>query len=146
MDFIFLRSLLLRVKISRSNHKISALGHFSLVAGHPSCITSQSILNVGALAVSLRICWSFIGGAGRFFVIWWMSNCGNPPSGGAGCGDTLERASAMGTWDPFIYFTVTSCFKARITSLCNLAGQLLSFFLKIISSGLWSVWIVQDLS
>ena len=28
----------------------------SLVAGHPSCITSRSLLNVGSLAVSLRIC------------------------------------------------------------------------------------------
>ena len=28
-------------------------------------------------------------------MIWWMSNCRNSPSGGAGCGDTLERASAM---------------------------------------------------
>ena len=23
-------------------------------------------------------------------MIWWMSNCGNSPSGGAGCSDTLE--------------------------------------------------------
>ena len=33
-------------------------------------------------------------------MIWWMSNCVNSPSGGIGRGDTLERASAMGTWLP----------------------------------------------
>ena len=64
---------------------------------------------------------------------WWMSNS---PSGGSGCGDTLERASAMGTSVPFTYFTITSYFRACSTNLCDLAGQLLSFFLKIISSGL----------
>ena len=67
---------------------------------------------------------------------WWMSNCGNSPSGGAGCGDTLERASAMGTSVLFTHFTVTSYFRACSTNLCDLAGQLLSFFLKIVSSGL----------
>ena len=39
-------------------------------------------------------------------MICWMSNCENCPSGGAGCGDTLERASVMGTSAPFTYFTV----------------------------------------
>ena len=65
-----------------------------------------------------------------------MSHCGNSPSGGAGCGDTLERVSAMGASVPFTYFTVTSYFRARSTNLCNLPGQLLSFFLKIFLSGL----------
>ena len=65
-----------------------------------------------------------------------MSNCVNSPSGGPGCGDTLEKASAMGTSAPFTYFTVTSYFRALSTILCNLSGQMLSFFLKIISSGL----------
>ena len=68
-------------------------------------------------------------------MIWWMSNCGNSPSGEAGCGDTLERASAMGTSAPLTYFTVTSYFRARSPNLCNLGGQFLSFFLKIASSG-----------
>lgn len=78
-------------------------------------------------------------------MIWWLSNYGNSPSGGAGCGDTLERASAMGTSAPFTYFKVKSYFRVCSTNLCNLGGQLLSFFLKIASSGLRSVWIVQDL-
>ena len=69
-------------------------------------------------------------------MIWWMSNCLNSPSGGAAHGDTLERASAMGTSAPFTYFTVTSYFRARSTNLCNLAMQLLGFFVKIVSSGL----------
>ena len=67
-------------------------------------------------------------------MIWWMSYCGNSPSGGAGCCDALERASAMGTSAPLTYFMVTSYFRARNTNLCNLGGQLLSFFLKIASS------------
>ena len=74
-----------------------------------------------------------------------MANCGNSPSGGAGCGDTLERAWAMGISALFTHFTVTSYFRACSTNLCDLAGQLLSFFLKIVSSGYGSVWIVQDL-
>ena len=69
-------------------------------------------------------------------MIWWMSNCVNSPSGGPGCGDTLERASAMGTSAPFTSFTVTSCFRALRTNLCNLSWEVLSFFLKIVSSGL----------
>lgn len=31
---------------------VESLGHFSLVTGHPSCVTSQSLLNVGSLAVA----------------------------------------------------------------------------------------------
>ena len=58
-------------------------------------------------------------------MILWMSNCGNSPSGGAGCGDTLERASAMGTSAPLTYFTVTSYFRARSTNLCNLESSYL---------------------
>ena len=69
-------------------------------------------------------------------MIWWMSNCGNSPSGGAGRGDTLERASAMGTSTPFMFFTVTSYLRVRSTNLYNLGRQSLSFFLKIASSGL----------
>ena len=69
-------------------------------------------------------------------MIWWISNCGNSPSGGAGYGDILERVSAMGTSAPFTYFTITSYFRARSTNLSNFARQLLSFFLKIVSSGL----------
>ena len=69
-------------------------------------------------------------------MIWWMSNCGKCPSGGAGRGDTLERASAMGTSAPFVYLPVTSYFRVRSTNLYNLGGQSLSFFLKIASSGL----------
>lgn len=69
-------------------------------------------------------------------MIWWMSDCGNSPSGGAGRGDTLERPSAMGTSAPFMFFTVTSYFRVRSTNLYNLGGQSLSFFLKIASSGL----------
>ena len=121
----------------------NVLGTFSLKveihlqeAGHPSCITSRSLLNAGSLNLSLRICRGFIGDAGRFYVIWWMSNCGNSLSGGTGRGDNLERASAMGTSAPFMYFTVTSYFRVRSTNLYNLGGQSLSFFLKIASSGL----------
>lgn len=68
-------------------------------------------------------------------MICWMSNCGNSPSGGAGNGDTLERASVIGTSALRTYFTVSSYFRARSTNLCILAEQLLSFFLKIVSSG-----------
>lgn len=66
----------------------------------------------------------------------WMSNCGNSPSSGAGCGDTLEMASAMVTSAAFTYFTLTSYFRVLSTNLYNLGGQLLSFFVKIASSGL----------
>ena len=51
----------------------------------------------------------------------------------------------MGISALFTHFTVTSYFRACSTNLCDLAGQLLSFFLKIVSSGYGSVWIVQDL-
>ena len=69
-------------------------------------------------------------------MIGWMSNCGNSPTGGAGCGNTLESSSATGTSVPFTYFTVTSYFRARSANPCNLTGQLLSFFLKIALSDL----------
>lgn len=115
---------------------VQCFGAFLAGRRPPFIYHSRCLLNVVSLAVSLRVFWRFIGDAGRFLVIWWMSNCGNCPSGGAGCGDTLERASAMGTSAPLTHFTVTSYFRARITNLCNLGGQLLSFFLKIASSGL----------
>ena len=62
---------------------------------------------------------------------WCMSSCGSWLLPDVGCGEILDKASAIGTSAPVTYLTATAYLRALRTNRCSLAGQLDSLFLRL---------------